>query len=304
MSSPSDGLNEEKKGLIYALTCYLIWGGFPLYWYPLTHSAITADQLLAQRIVWSAVFSVVVLILFRQTGVLISAVKNRKLLILFVCSAFSISINWLVYLWAISKNHVLDASLGYFLSPLFNILLGRLFFNERTNRIQSLAIALAAIGVLWLAILGGQIPWVALLLTISFGSYSLLRKTAPLPALPGMALETLIMFPFAAAYLWWTARHGHLVFSELSTLQLAVLFGSGAVTTIPLLLFASGARRISMTNLGILQYVSPTCQFMLGLFLFHEAFNFSRFIGYLWVWAGVGLYMMSMLWAKKTHKTA
>lgn len=302
--TPPKPNNEEQKGLLYALACYLMWGLFPLYWYPLTHSAISADQLLAQRIVWSALFSVVVLMLFRQGHQLLEALHQRKLLLTFTASAFAISMNWLVYLWAITHNHVLDASLGYFISPLFSILLGRIFFNERLNRIQVLAIALAAVGVLWLAIPAGQIPWVALLLTFSFGIYGLLRKIAPLAALPGMALETLLMLPFAAAYLLWTAYSGHLVFSELPPLPLAILIGSGAATTIPLLLFASGARRISLTNLGMIQYVSPTCQFMLGLFLFDETFHFSRFIGYVWVWVGVAVYLFGIWQKKKAIQTS
>lgn len=298
MTPPPSAPEEARKGLLYALACYLMWGLFPLYWYPLTHSAISADQLLAQRIVWSAVFSVVLLIVFRQGETVRQAIRNRKLLLTFTASAFAISMNWLVYLWAITHNHVIDASLGYFISPLFSILLGRLFFNERLNRIQTAAILLAVVGVLWLAIPAGRIPWVAILLTVSFGIYGLLRKIAPLAALPGLALETLLMLPFALAYLAWTAYSGHIVFSELPSLPLTVLLGSGAVTTIPLLLFASGARRISLSNLGIIQYVSPTCQFLLGLSLFGEAFDLSRFIGYVWVWAGVAVYLFG-IWQKK-----
>ena len=295
--------SEQRKGLLYALACYLIWGLFPLYWYPLTHSAISADQLLAQRIVWSAAFSVAVLFVFRQQHVFWAALHERRLLLTFTASAFAISMNWLVYLWAITHNHVLDASLGYFISPLFSILLGRVFFNERLNRIQMAAIALAAVGVLWLAVPAGQVPWVALLLTLSFGIYGLLRKTTPLAALPGMALETLLMLPFAAAYLLWTAYSGHLVFAELPPLPLAILIGSGAATTIPLLLFASGARRISLSNLGIIQYVSPTCQLLLGLLLFDEAFDWTRFVGYLWVWFGVAVYLFG-IWRQQGKRRA
>lgn len=301
MTPPESGMTEEKKGLLYALACYLIWGLFPLYWYPLTHSAISADQLLAQRIVWSAVFSVLVLVLFRQERALLAALRNRKLLLTFTASALAISSNWLVYLWAITHNHVIDASLGYFISPLFSILLGRIFFNERLNRIQIAAIALAAVGVLWLAIPAGQIPWVAILLTLTFGFYGLLRKITPLAALPGMALETLLMLPFAAAYLVWAAHSGQLVFAGLPPLPLAILIGSGAATTIPLLLFASGARRIPLASLGMIQYVSPTCQLMLGLLLFDEAFDFSRFVGYVWVWVGVAVYLFGM-WQQRRLK--
>ena len=297
----SDGLTENQKGLLYALCCYLLWGLFPLYWYPLTHSGIDAGQLLAQRIVWSALFSVVLVAVFKQTHVLLDALRRPKTLLVFTCSATAIGLNWLIFLWAISNNHVLEASLGYFISPLFSMLLGRLFFNEHFNRIQLVAIVLAAIGIFWLALPAGQVPWVALLLTLTFGLYGLLRKTAPLDALPGLALETLLLLPFALAYLGWLAQQGQLVFGSLPPLLLATLIGSGIVTTVPLLLFAAGARRISMSDLGIIQYVSPTIQFLLGLFLFGEAFDVSRFIGYGWVWLGVAVYLFG-IWHQQRSK--
>lgn len=297
----SDGLTENQKGLLYALCCYLLWGLFPLYWYPLTHSGIDAGQLLAQRIVWSALFSVVLVAVFKQTHVLLDALRRPKILLVFTCSATAIGLNWLIFLWAISNNHVLEASLGYFISPLFSMLLGRLFFNEHFNRIQLVAIVLAAIGIFWLAMPAGQVPWVALLLTLTFGLYGLLRKTAPLDALPGLALETLLLLPFALAYLGWLAQQGQLVFVSLPPLLLATLIGSGIVTTVPLLLFAAGARRISMSDLGIIQYVSPTIQFLLGLFLFGEAFDVSRFIGYGWVWLGVAVYLFG-IWHQQRSK--
>ena len=297
----SDGLTENQKGLLYALCCYLLWGLFPLYWYPLTHSGIDAGQLLAQRIVWSALFSVVLVAVFKQTHVLLDALRRPKTLLVFTCSATAIGLNWLIFLWAISNNHVLEASLGYFISPLFSMLLGRLFFNEHFNRIQLAAIVLAAIGIFWLALPAGQVPWVALLLTLTFGLYGLLRKTAPLDALPGLALETLLLLPFALAYLGWLAQQGQLVFGSLPPLLLATLIGSGIVTTVPLLLFAAGARRISMSDLGIIQYVSPTIQFLLGLFLFGEAFDVSRFTGYGWVWLGVAVYLFG-IWHQQRSK--
>ena len=284
-----------------SLCCYLLWGLFPLYWYPLTHSGIDAGQLLAQRIVWSALFSVVLVVVFKQTHVLLDALRRPKTLLVFTCSATAIGLNWLIFLWAIGNNHVLEASLGYFISPLFSMLLGRLFFNEHFNRIQLAAIVLAAIGIFWLALPAGQVPWVALLLTLTFGLYGLLRKTAPLDALPGLALETLLLLPFALAYLGWLAQQGQLVFGSLPPLLLATLIGSGIVTTVPLLLFAAGARRISMSDLGIIQYVSPTIQFLLGLFLFGEAFDVSRFIGYGWVWLGVAVYLFG-IWHQQRSK--
>lgn len=291
--------NEYRKGLLYALGCYLMWGIFPLYWYPITHSPISADQILAQRICWSAIFSIIVLISMQQTGNLIRAMHNRKLLLTFIGSAFAISLNWLVYLWAITNNHILDASLGYFISPLFNVFLGFIFFKETLNRTQVVAIMLAVVGILWLAVPAGHIPWVSLLLAGSFGLYSLLRKLAPLDALTGMTLETLVLVPFALAYLLYVAQQGHLVFSSLEPLPMVVLIGSGMVTVLPLLLFAAGARRISMSDLGMIQYVSPSMQFVLGLTLFQEVFNIHKLVGYAWVWLGIAVYILGVVKLKK-----
>ena len=301
MTPAARQIDETRRGAYYALSCYIIWGLFPLYWYPLTHSTIGADQLLAQRIVWSSLFALLMVVALKQNHAFFNAFKQPKVLLAFMCSALAISGNWLLYLWAITHNHVLDTSLGYFISPLFSILLGRIFFNERINRIQTVAIGLALAGVFWLAIPAGHIPWIALGLTASFGIYGLLRKIASLPTIPALALETLMMLPFAAAYLLLAARHNELVFSELSPLQLAILLGSGMVTTIPLLLFGAGAKRISMSSMGIIQYLSPTCQLLLGLFLFQESFSLSRLIGYALVWLGVAVYILG-IWHQSRHR--
>lgn len=290
---------EKRKGLWYALGCYSIWGLFPIYWYPLNQSAIGADQILAQRIVWSAIFALLMLLIFKQTAAVRAAFKQPRVLGLLMLSSFLIGINWLVYLWAIVNHHVLDASLGYFINPLFNVLLGGLIFKEQLNRAQKSAVVLAFIGILWLALPAGQIPWVALLLAFSFGGYGLIRKLAPMEALPGLALETLLIVPFALAYLAWYYTQGTLVFGELNTLQISLLIGSGAITTIPLLFFAASAKRIPLSLLGILQYGAPTLQFLIGLTLFGESFDFNRFIGYLWVWTGVAVFLLAGWRARK-----
>lgn len=294
--------NEYRQGLIYIFLCHLIWGFFPLYWYPVAQTGMDAGQILAQRICWSAVFSLMVLLVMRQGGRLLEAVRKRRLLLAFTGSALAISVNWLVYLWAIGNHHILDASLGYFISPMVNVLIGFLFFKETLNRTQLAAVVFALIGILWLAVPAGHIPWVSLLLAGSFGIYGLLRKTVPLDALTGMVLETLLLAPFALAYLVYTAQQGNLVFSELAPLPLAVLIGSGVVTVLPLLLFAAAAKRISMSDLGMIQYVSPTMQFFLGLTLFGEAFSVQKFAGYAWVWLGVATYLCGVVLAKRAEK--
>ncbi|QEY23854.1 EamA family transporter RarD [Neisseria animalis] len=284
-------VEEYRKGLLFALGCYLIWGLFPLYWYPVTAAPIDAGQIMAQRVSWSAVFAVAVLLIMKQGNALFNVFADRRLLLTLACSAAAISINWLVYLWAISRHYILDASLGYFISPLVNIAFGRIFFKENLSRTQTAAIVLALTGIMWLALPAGHVPWIALILAVSFGVYSLLRKLAPVDALTGMTVETLLMLPFALAYLGYTAIRGELVFGSLNTLQTAVVIGSGAVTVLPLLMFAAGAKRISMSDLGMIQYLSPSMQFFLGLTLFGETFDLQRFTGYAWVWLGIAVYI-------------
>lgn len=288
--SPSTPEQEKQRGLLYAVSCYVLWGLFPLYWYPLTQTAMPASQILAQRVIWSTVFALFLVIVLRQFGPILQAIRTPKLLGVFAISAFLLGSNWLIYLWAITNSHVLDASLGYFMSPLVTIALGRVFLKDRLPWLQWLAVGLATVGVLWLAILGGRIPWVALGLSISWGIYGLLRKNAPLGALPGLTLETLMLLPLALAYLAWAKIHGQLLFGTLPWLPMLLIVGSGVVTTLPLLLFAAAARRISLASLGMIQYVSPTLQFIIGLWVFHETFDAVRFIGYVWVWGGVLLF--------------
>jgi chloramphenicol-sensitive protein RarD len=298
--SPPIPEQEKQRGLLYAISCYVLWGLFPLYWYPITQTDMPASQILAQRVVWSTVFALFLVIVLRQAGPILQALRTPKLLGVFAISAFLLGSNWLIYLWAITNSHVLDASLGYFMSPLFSILLGRVFFNERMTRLQAASIGIAVLGVLWLVFLYGSVPWIALGLTISFGFYSLVRKLAPLAALPGLALETLCMLPVALLYLFWQGQQGSL-YLNLSTLNWGLLIGSGIVTSVPLLLFAAGAKRISMTEMGIIQYISPSAQFVTGLILFHEAFNTQRFVGYALVWLAVVVYVATSL---KRHKSA
>lgn len=288
---------EKKLGLTYAISCYMIWGLFALYWYPLTQTDMPASQILAQRVIWSTVFALILMMALRQTKIVVDAMKTPKVLGVFILSAALLGANWLIYIGAITSNHVLDASLGYFISPLFSILLGRLFFNERLSYLQVAAVGVACLGVIWLIVLYGSVPWIALGLTISFGFYSLVRKLAPLPALPGLMLETLCMLPIALLYLAFQQQQNTL-YLDLSSFNWAILVGSGIITTVPLLLFAAGAKRISMTEMGIIQYISPTLQLITGLVLFHETFNQDRFIGYALVWAAVILYLLSS-WQKR-----
>lgn len=287
-------ISNKLQGWHYALLCYLTWGTFPIYWYPINQSGMPADQILAQRVIWSALFAVLLLLLFQQGRAIINALKQPKVLGLFVLSSFMIGINWLVYLWAIVNEHILDASLGYFINPILNVFVGRIVLKEQLNKTQLLSLFFAIAGILWLAIPAGQIPWVALILASSFCIYGLIRKLAPMEPLSGLTLETLIMSPFALAYLYFCYTQNNLVFSKLNTLQTTVLLCSGIATTLPLLWFAMGARQISMSLLGMLQYISPTLQFLCGVLIFNETLSIERSVGYLLVWTGVVIFLWGM----------
>ena len=206
--------SEQRQGILLALACYGTWGLFPLFWYPLNHSPMPAEQILAQRIVWSSVFALALLLAFRQGKALVMAFRQPKLLATFALSSLLIAANWLIYLWAIIHHHVVEASLGYFINPLVNMLLGRVIFKERLNVWQMAAIALAVAGIVWLAIPAGQIPWISLFLAFTFGFYGAVRKLAPMPPLAGLTLETLLLLPFALGYLAWCGTQNTLVFGE------------------------------------------------------------------------------------------
>lgn len=287
----SGSLSSQKQGLIYAVLAYTIWGLFPLYWHPVME--VNVWQIVAHRVIWSAVFMAILLAWRGEWWQVIKAFKVKKILLVFSVSSILLSSNWLIYIWAVTHGHVVDASLGYFINPLVNVFLGWVVFKECLSVMQYLALTLAAIGVLWLTYLSGSFPWVAISLALTFGFYGLLRKVAPLGALSGLALETFLLLPFAIMFLMFVAWDGTLEFRDLSTLVIVILMGSGVATSVPLLMFATGARRVSLATMGMIQYISPTLLFLSGLYIFHEAFNPTRFVGFLWVWAGVLLYLVS-----------
>ena len=276
------------SGIAYAALAYLLWGLFPLYFRQL--AAVPATEVLVHRIVWSLAFVLIVLALRRQWAWLLPVLRRPKVLGAFAASALLLSTNWLTYIWSVGHGHVLDASLGYFITPLVNVLFGVTLLNERPRPGQWMALALAATGVLWLTIQGGQLPWIALVLAATFGSYGLLRKVAVLGALEGLTLETLLLAPAAliGLALWMSRGSGSFPAPDLATNLW--LIGVGPLTAVPLLLFAAGARRISMTTLGLLQYLGPTIQFLLGVWLFNEPFTAARAIGFGFIWVGLIAY--------------
>lgn len=277
-----------NPGILYAASAYTCWGLFPLYFRQL--AAVPATEVLVHRVVWSFVLMAMLLAIRRQWAWLGPALRNPKVLGAFAASALLLSVNWLTYIWSVTHGHVVEASLGYFINPLVNVLLGCVVLHERLRRVQWAALGLAAAGVVWLGVLAGRPPWIALVLAASFGTYGLLRKVAVLGAVEGLALETLLLAPLAfLVFGWWAVQGGgHFPAPDLATNLW--LIGVGPITAVPLLLFAAGARRVSMTTLGLLQYIGPTLQLAIGVWLFGEPFGQGRLVGFALIWAALVVY--------------
>ena len=286
-----------NTGIVYAALAYLSWGLFPLYFRQV--AGVPALEVVLHRTLWSLVFVLALLAMRRQWAWMREVLRQPRVLGAFTLSALLLAANWLTYVWAVNNGHVVDASLGYFILPLVNVALGYVFLHERPRTGQWLAVAVAAAGVLWLAVQAGRLPWIALVLALTFGFYGLLRKVAVLGALEGLALETVLLAPLTVAVLgaWAWQGQGALVQGDAAALGWLVL--AGPVTAIPLLLFAAGARRIPLATMGILQYISPSLQFALGVWLFHEAFEPARLAGFVLIWAALLVYTLEGWWARR-----
>jgi chloramphenicol-sensitive protein RarD len=277
-----------RSGIIYAALAFFCWGLFPIYFHAL--GEVPPLQILAHRMLWSLAF-LLILLLLRRDWKWLQVVRQPRVFFSFVLSALLLSANWLVYIWSVMNHHVIEASLGYFINPLVNIVLGYLILKERMRPLQWAAIGVAALGVAWLTWQAGTVPWIALFLALSFGGYGLLRKTAALGPLEGLSFETIVLFPLAAGYVIWLTVHGQNVFiNTASDTTRWLLIMAGPLTAIPLLLFATGARKIPLSILGLLQYLSPTLQFLLGVWLFKEAFSADRLVGFALIWSALALF--------------
>ncbi|HVO46002.1 MAG TPA: EamA family transporter RarD [Steroidobacteraceae bacterium] len=281
-------MTPASKGFVPAATAFAIWGIFPLYFHPLHE--VSPGQVIAHRIFWSCVFLLLWLTVRGELGSLRETFTNRAALLRLAASAALITFNWLVYVWGIFHGHVVETSLGYFIGPLVNVLLGTVLLSERLTPTQWTAVALAAAGVGYLTLMAGGFPWIALTLSCSFATYGLIRKVVKVAALPGLATETLLLTPLALAYLLWCESTGAGALRHSSLAIDALLIGSGPITAITLFLFAFGTRLLPYSTVGVLQYIAPTGQFICGVFVLHEPFDHTRAIGFTIIWAALLIY--------------
>lgn len=286
------------RGLAAGIAAFAIWGLFPLYLHPLRD--VPATQVIAHRIAWSCLILLAWMALRGELGRLSAALGNPKLASRLALTAVLISANWLVYVWGVTHQHIVETSLGYYINPLVNVLLGVVVLHERLNRAQWLAIALAAIAVGYLTVLAGRPPWIACTLAVSFSLYGFVRKVISVEALPGLASETLLLAPLAVAYLLWCRAVGTGALGTAGAGIDALLIGSGLVTAIPLLLFAYGARRLPYSTVGVLQYIAPSLQLLCGVVVYRERFGLERAVGFAIIWTALLIYAADGLWRARS----
>lgn len=286
---------DGQIGIFYAGLSYLIWGILPIYWKLLDH--VNSEEILANRIFWSFIFMLIVLLLSRKWGAFIQTLKSLRenkieLYALFAASLF-ISCNWFLYIWAVNHNHLIEASLGYYINPLVSVLLGMLFFREKLSPAQYASFLMAIIGVLILTISYGVFPWISIILALSFGFYGLLKKKVQVDSAIGLTLETLIVTPISLAYIILLFIQGNQSLLSISIETDLLLIGAGAATAIPLLYFAKGAQKIPMATLGFLQFIAPTLTLILGIFFYDEHFSNIHFVSFLFIWMAILLFSIS-----------
>lgn len=288
--SEAEAQAEFRQGLLFGLSAYVMWGFFPAY-YKLTDS-VPADIVVAHRIVWSILFVGLFLYLRGRWQEVREALGQPAILVRLMASAAFIGVNWLVFVWAIEQERVLDVSLGYFINPLVSILVGLVVLHERLSMGQGFAVAIAALAVLIQAILAGGVPWVSLILAFSFAGYGYVRKVTPVKATPGMFIETLLLFPLAAAYLLYSLGTGAdaLVLGDIPVL--IALIGTGIVTALPLTLFSAAARRLPLFMLGLMQYLAPSLHFLMAVYVWNEPLDQTKLLAFAMIWTALAVFTL------------
>jgi chloramphenicol-sensitive protein RarD len=284
---------ESRLGLIYGLTAYIIWGLFPIYFHLL--SGITTLQILMHRIIWCFVLLSILIFILKRWSLVRAALKSTVLRRGLVLSSLLIAANWLIFIWAVSQGRVLESSLGYFLTPLVSVFLAHIVLKEPLDGYRWIAIGLALLGVGWQIVQLGHLPWVSLSLALSFGFYGLVRKQLPIDSLTGLWSETLFLLPIAVGYWLWLIAQEQSQFLSEGHLSTSLLIASGAVTAVPLLLFAMAAQKLTLTTLGFLIYINPTMQFFTAILFFREPFTTNQLISFGFIWAALTIFSYGAL---------
>ena len=293
MSDSSMKNEDSLRGFGFALTAYLLWGFLPIYMKAVAH--ISPAEVIAHRVIWSVPIAGAVLIWLGRTADLRDALRNPKMLGMAALTAALITVNWAIYVWAVGAGHALDAALGYYINPLFSIILGALLLGERLSRAQMAAIGLAALAVGILTFDAGKLPLVALGLTVSWGIYAYFKKALPIGPNQGFFLEVLLLLPFALAYVMYLQVNGKSHFFSGVTLDTSLLLCGGLVTAVPLMIYANGAKLLRLSTIGIMQYIAPTMIFLTAVFLFDEPFSRGKMIAFPMIWVALIIYTISMI---------
>ena len=296
IASDAEDRSSNRDGVVSALVAYLLWGVFPVYFKLV--QAVLPTEVLTHRIIWAVPFGALILHVRRQWSEVRQAFASPTTLFWLAVAALFISLNWLIYIWAVQQAEVLQASLGYYINPLMYVLVGVIFLKERLRRPQFVSVLLAAAGVSYLTIMGGQFPWVAISLALLFTLYGVIRKQVAVGAMPGLFIETLLLFPFAMAWLGWLMLSRQAEFAAGSVSMSLLLSLAGPLTVVPLLLFAIAARRLTLTVIGFMQFIAPTLQFIVGIF-YGEVLTTAHLVCFGCIWAAVAIFSIDAFYQQK-----
>jgi chloramphenicol-sensitive protein RarD len=292
----------DRTGILFGIGAYLMWGFFPIYFKAL--QSVSPLQIMFHRVVWSFLFLALVLAARHRWPEVLRAARSKRTLVIYALAGALLATNWLVYIYGVNSGQVVETSLGYFINPLVSVALGVIFLRERLRPLQWLPVGLAALGVAYLTIQVGSLPWIALALAFSFGLYGLIKKLSPLSSLPGLTMETAAIFLPALLYLGWVEVQGVGAFGHASTWVNVLLVASGVITALPLLMFAKAARNIPLWAIGLLQYIAPTVQFLIGVLLYNEPFDQTRLIGFSIIWLALLIFSLEGLNARRRSAAA
>ncbi|MEI3605416.1 EamA family transporter RarD [Pseudogracilibacillus sp. SE30717A] len=284
-------LSDQSTGVMYTVASFVSWGILPIYWYFLRE--ISTYELFAHRILWSFVFASFILFFIKGWPQVRQVFVHGKMVFWTFIAALLISTNWFIFIWAVTTNHVIEASLGYYINPLFSVALGVIILKERLNRWKVISLFTATVGVFLMSVQFGQIPWIALIIALSFALYGLVKKMVKIDAIVSVTLETMFILPLVLSFLVFIEVEGTSSLSRISLVETLLLLGAGAVTALPLLWFAKGAQHVPLSTLGFLQYINPTLQLLVGIFIFRESFTILHLISFGFIWIALAIFSVS-----------